>query len=308
MEHRTLGTAGPQVSALSLGSWRTFEELTRKDGAAVMRAAREAGIDFLDDARYDDHTGSAPIPSGYSEVVFGELFRIAGWARDETTVANKLWWEYWPQQGAVEEIQLSLGRMGFEHVDLIYAERPPENAPLEEILEGVAEVLEAGLARYWGILNWSAELTARVPAAVRRLRPLAPGGDAAAVQPGPPLDSRGPRDAGRAHRGRDVGSRLVGAARRRAQRQVQRRSRRGRAAGRADRRPGGARGDHGRGDAERILRRARSDLGRRRDRLRAARAQRRQRAVRRDHPRPDRGEPRRARGAGCLQRSGLGPR
>lgn len=160
MEHRTLGKNGPQVSALSLGSWRTFEEMTRDDGAAVMRAAREAGIDFLDDARYDDHTGSAPIPSGYSEVVFGELFRAAGWSRDETVVANKLWWEYWPQQGAVEEIQLSLARMGFEHVDLIYAERPPEGASLEEILEGVSEVLDAGLARYWGVLNWSASLTA----------------------------------------------------------------------------------------------------------------------------------------------------
>ncbi|MCU1689963.1 MAG: hypothetical protein JWN20_1891 [Jatrophihabitantaceae bacterium] len=160
MEHRTLGKDGPQVSALSLGSWRTFEEMSREDGAAVMRAARDAGIDFLDDARYDDHTGSAPIPSGYSEVVFGELFRAAGWSRDDTIVANKLWWEYWPQQGAVEEIQQSLGRMGLEHVDLIYAERPPEGAPLEEILEGVSEVLEAGLARYWGVLNWSAALTA----------------------------------------------------------------------------------------------------------------------------------------------------
>lgn len=160
MEHRTLGTDGPQVSALSLGSWRTFEEMPREDGTAVMRAARDAGITFLDDARYDDHTGSAPIPSGYSEVVFGELFRAAGWSREDTVVANKLWWEYWPQQGAVEEIQQSLARMGFEHVDLIYAERPPEGAPLEEILEGVSEVLEAGLARYWGVLNWSAALTA----------------------------------------------------------------------------------------------------------------------------------------------------
>ena len=29
-----------------------------------MRAAREAGITFLDDARYDDETGTAPIPTG----------------------------------------------------------------------------------------------------------------------------------------------------------------------------------------------------------------------------------------------------
>lgn len=160
MEHRTLGKDGPAVSALSLGSWRTFESMSRDDGEAVMRAARDAGIAFLDDARYDDATGSAPIPTGYSEVVFGELFRRSGWARDEVVVANKLWWEFWPQQGAVEEIQLSLRRMQFEHIDLIYAERPPESAPLEELLEGIAEVLDAGLATHWGLLNWSAELTA----------------------------------------------------------------------------------------------------------------------------------------------------
>ena len=61
--------------ALALGSWRTFERIPREPALAVMRAAREAGIDFLDDARYDDETGSAPIPTGYSEVLFGELFR-----------------------------------------------------------------------------------------------------------------------------------------------------------------------------------------------------------------------------------------
>ena len=43
-----------------------------------------AGINFLDDARYNDETGTAPIPTGYSEVLFGELFREAGWHRDET--------------------------------------------------------------------------------------------------------------------------------------------------------------------------------------------------------------------------------
>ena len=40
--------------------------------------ARSRGIDFLEVARYNDQSGSAPIPSGYSEVVFGEAFRA--WA------------------------------------------------------------------------------------------------------------------------------------------------------------------------------------------------------------------------------------
>ena len=62
LPHRPLGASGIDVSIMSLGSWRTFERMSREEGVAVMRAAREAGIDFLDDARYDDETGTAPIP------------------------------------------------------------------------------------------------------------------------------------------------------------------------------------------------------------------------------------------------------
>jgi aryl-alcohol dehydrogenase-like predicted oxidoreductase len=61
-----LGRSGIDVSRVALGSWRTFERIPREAGVAVMRAAREAGIGFLDDARYDDETGRAPIPTGYS--------------------------------------------------------------------------------------------------------------------------------------------------------------------------------------------------------------------------------------------------
>jgi len=43
----TLGASGLQVSRLALGSWRTFERISRDQGIRVMRAAREAGITFL---------------------------------------------------------------------------------------------------------------------------------------------------------------------------------------------------------------------------------------------------------------------
>jgi aryl-alcohol dehydrogenase-like predicted oxidoreductase len=79
VETRALGRSGIEVSALALGSWRTYERIPREQGLAVMRAAREAGITFLDDARYNDETGTAPMRTGWSEVVFGELFRAAGW-------------------------------------------------------------------------------------------------------------------------------------------------------------------------------------------------------------------------------------
>jgi aryl-alcohol dehydrogenase-like predicted oxidoreductase len=131
--------------------------MSREDGVAVLSAAREAGIDFLDDARYDDETGTAPLPTGYSEVVFGELFRASGWRRDEVVVSNKLWWEFWPEQSAAEELDASLGRMRFDYLDLVYSERPPEGLPVSELVEDVTALIAAGKARAWGVLNWPAE-------------------------------------------------------------------------------------------------------------------------------------------------------
>jgi L-glyceraldehyde 3-phosphate reductase len=168
MDTAPLGASGIEVSRLALGSWRTFERLTRDEGLAVMVAAREAGVTFLDDARYDDETGTAPIPSGWSEVLFGELFRAAGWRRDEVVVSNKLWWEFWPEQDAAAELDGSLGRMGFEHVDVIYANPPEHGLPLDELVGSVADVLIAGKARAWAIVNWPAELLAQATAVCAR--------------------------------------------------------------------------------------------------------------------------------------------
>jgi aryl-alcohol dehydrogenase-like predicted oxidoreductase len=154
--HARLGRSELHVSRLALGSWRTFERIPREQGVAVMTAAREAGIDLLDDARYDDDTGTAPIPTGYSEVVFGELLRASGWPRDEVVIANKLWWEFWPEQDAAGELDASLRRMGLDHIDLAYAERLPDGLGLESAVAQVGGLIDAGKLRAWGLLNWSA--------------------------------------------------------------------------------------------------------------------------------------------------------
>jgi aryl-alcohol dehydrogenase-like predicted oxidoreductase len=156
-----LGHSGIEVSQLALGSWRTYERISRDQGVRVMRAAREAGINFLDDARYNDETGDAPLPTGYSEVVFGELFLAAGWRRDEVVVSNKLWWEFWPDQTPAQELAASLGRMGLDHIDLIYSEVPPPGVPLEDAVGMITGLIGAGSARAWGTLNWTPEQVER---------------------------------------------------------------------------------------------------------------------------------------------------
>jgi aryl-alcohol dehydrogenase-like predicted oxidoreductase len=149
-----LGGSGILVSRLALGSWRTFERIGRDQGVQVMTAARNAGITFLDDARYNDETGQAPIPTGYSEVVFGELFRAAGWRRADTVVANKLWWEFWPRESPAQELAASLARMRFDYVDLIYSDKLPPGVQVDDAVGMIGGLIRAGTARAWGIFNW----------------------------------------------------------------------------------------------------------------------------------------------------------
>jgi aryl-alcohol dehydrogenase-like predicted oxidoreductase len=154
---RPLGRSGLEVSELALGSWRSFERISKDEGTAVLTAARTAGITFLDDARYNDETGTAPIPSGWSEVIFGELLRAAGWPRDEAVVANKLWWEFYPAQSAMAELDGSLGRLKFDHVDLLYSSTLTDAVSVPEAVEAIASIIAAGKAREWAVVNWTGE-------------------------------------------------------------------------------------------------------------------------------------------------------
>jgi aryl-alcohol dehydrogenase-like predicted oxidoreductase len=88
-------------------------------------------------------------------VVFGELFRASGWRRDEAVVSNKLWWEFWPDQSPAQELAGSLGRMGLDHIDLIYSEVPPDGVGLEDAVDMITGLIRAGAARAWGTLNWT---------------------------------------------------------------------------------------------------------------------------------------------------------
>ena len=151
-----LGASRLEVSPVALGSWRTYERLPRERSVAILGHALESGVNFLDDARYDDETGSAPIPSGYSEVIFGEIFRATGFPREQVVVSEKLWWEFWPQQSAAQELAASLERLRFDYVDLIYCVALPPALSVDQAVAEVAPLLAAGTARAWGVAMWSA--------------------------------------------------------------------------------------------------------------------------------------------------------
>ena len=158
MQYRRLGSSGIDVSALSLGSWNTFEFMSKADGLAVLSAATDAGINFLDDARYDDTSGKAPMKTGYSEVVFGDLLRAGGFRREELFISNRMWFEFYPDESFEAEVDGSLKRIGTDYFDLVFCFHPPEQLGAADIMEQLAALVATGKIRYWAPGNWSIEL------------------------------------------------------------------------------------------------------------------------------------------------------
>jgi len=84
-------------------------------------------------------------------------------------VANKLWWEFWPEQSAAAELDGSLARLGFDHVDLIYANPPPDGLAVADMVAAVGGLLDSGKARAWAVVNWQAGPLADAVAAAAAL-------------------------------------------------------------------------------------------------------------------------------------------
>ena len=76
---------------------------------------------------------------------------------DEVVVANKLWWEFWPDQSAAEELDSSLGRMGFDYIDLAYSWTARGGPPIETIVTAMGALITSGKLRAWGTGNWPPE-------------------------------------------------------------------------------------------------------------------------------------------------------
>ena len=75
--------------------------------------------------------------------MFGELFRAAEFRREDAIVSEKLWWEFWPRESAADELDASLGRLRFDHVDLIYCTTLPAELSVEQAVAEVAALLAA---------------------------------------------------------------------------------------------------------------------------------------------------------------------
>ncbi|CAZ82801.1 unnamed protein product [Tuber melanosporum] len=163
MEYRLLGRSGLKVSVIGLGGWLTYGgHVEKQKGFDCMKAAFDAGVNFFDTA--ESYAG------GQSEVAMGECIRKYGWARNELVISTKIHWGgAFASKGhaensvglsrkhIVEGLNASLGRLGLDYVDLVYAHRPDRLTPMEETVRAFNHVIGQGKAFYWGTSEWSAE-------------------------------------------------------------------------------------------------------------------------------------------------------
>ncbi len=168
MEYRALGKSGLQVSALSFGSWVTFgTQLGEAEACACMEAAREAGVNFFDNAE--------AYAGGESELIMGRVLKSLDWKRRDLVISTKVFWggrgpndRGLSRKHVVEGTRAALDRLQLDYVDLVFCHRPDPRTPMEETVRAMSWVVDQGWAFYWGTSEWSAEQIRHAHAVARR--------------------------------------------------------------------------------------------------------------------------------------------
>src|SRR3954451_20575981 len=150
MERRQLGHDGPEISVVGYGSWEAggahWGPNESEDAVvAAIHAGIDAGMTWVDTAEV--------YGQGVSERIVGRA--VAG--RDDVLVFTKVA----PDEGSGlrpeqirRAIDASLRRLGRDHVDLYQIHWPSSDVPLEESWGAMAELVQAGKARFIGVSNF----------------------------------------------------------------------------------------------------------------------------------------------------------
>ncbi len=165
MQHMRFGPTGLQVSRLCLGTMTFGLQCDEATSFAILDAASEAGITFLDTADVYPLGGGVET-NGRTEEVIGKWLRGK---RDRFIVATKCsgkmgvapWEQGTSRKHVLASIDGSLKRLGTDYVDLYQVHHYDPLTPVDETLEAFDAVVRSGKARYVGCSNYPAWRLAR---------------------------------------------------------------------------------------------------------------------------------------------------
>lgn len=164
MRYNPLGQTGLFVSELCLGTmtfggagmWAAIADVEQDGATALVKAALDAGVNFIDTANV--------YSNGLSERMTGRALKDLGVARSDVVIATKAlgpMGEGINDRGAsrfhlMHQIDASLERLGLDHVDLYQIHGWDPATPIEQTLRALDAIVRSGRARYIGVSNWAA--------------------------------------------------------------------------------------------------------------------------------------------------------
>jgi aryl-alcohol dehydrogenase-like predicted oxidoreductase len=151
---RTLGTNGPQVSALGLGAMGMsdlYGPTDQSEAVATIHAAIDAGVTLIDTGDF--------YGSGRNELLISKALKDRN--RDDVTISVKFgglrdpaggWLGNDSRPEAVKNfLAYTLNRLGTDHVDIYRPTRLDPEVPIEETVGAIAEMVQAGYVRNVGL-------------------------------------------------------------------------------------------------------------------------------------------------------------
>ncbi|MEV8092949.1 aldo/keto reductase [Kitasatospora sp. NPDC085879] len=170
----TLGTTGPETSALGLGLMGMSDLYGPADEAesiATVHAALDAGVTLLDTGDF--------YGMGHNELLLHEALR--GRDRASVQISVKFGAQRGPDNGWLgydaspagtkTALAYSLRRLRTDHIDVYRPARLDPKVPIEETVGAIAEMVKAGYVRHIGLSEVGAE-TLRRAAAVHPISDL----------------------------------------------------------------------------------------------------------------------------------------
>ncbi|MBR8254148.1 aldo/keto reductase [Burkholderia ambifaria] len=153
MDYRYLGRSALKVSPLCLGTMMFGGETDEVTSARIIDKAFDQGVNFIDTADV--------YHAGRSEEIVG---RAIARHRDSWVVATKFGYPAAPDAGPnrqgqsrkwiYESVDASLKRLATDYIDILYFHRTLTDAPLEEGMRAVADLIRQGKVRYVGLSNF----------------------------------------------------------------------------------------------------------------------------------------------------------
>jgi diketogulonate reductase-like aldo/keto reductase len=174
--------SGKALNPIGIGTWNVNSRINADNlsseyrGVEPVHGSEEQSIEAI---RYSiskgqNHLDCAQLYGGfYTDEVVGQA--LVGLPREDLFVADKLWKISVAKGKTRPTVEKMLEKLGTDYIDLLYIHSPFTDAPWQEAIPQIDELIDAGIVRQFGVSNFTlddmkqAQALARHPIAANQM-------------------------------------------------------------------------------------------------------------------------------------------